>query len=47
MSSAILVSSRLVARRPLSQARVRGRNLRDMRIVGTNPRAVLFARPAT
>lgn len=44
ISSATLVSSRLVARYLLSQVRVRGRNLRQMLIVGTNPRAVLFAR---
>jgi exopolysaccharide biosynthesis polyprenyl glycosylphosphotransferase len=44
ISSATLVSSRLVARYLLSQFRVRGRNLREMLIVGTNPRAVLFAR---
>jgi exopolysaccharide biosynthesis polyprenyl glycosylphosphotransferase len=44
ISSATLVSSRLVARCLLSQVRVRGRNLREMVIVGTNPRAVLFAR---
>jgi exopolysaccharide biosynthesis polyprenyl glycosylphosphotransferase len=43
ISSATLVSSRLVARHLLSQVRVRGRNLREMLIVGTNPRAVLFA----
>jgi exopolysaccharide biosynthesis polyprenyl glycosylphosphotransferase len=44
ISSATFVSSRLVARYLLSQVRVRGRNLREMLIVGTNPRAVLFAR---
>jgi len=44
ISGATFVSSRLVARYLLSQVRVRGRNLRDMLIVGTNPRAVLFAR---
>jgi exopolysaccharide biosynthesis polyprenyl glycosylphosphotransferase len=44
ISSATIVSSRLVARYVLSQVRVRGRNLREMVIVGTNPRAVLFAR---
>jgi exopolysaccharide biosynthesis polyprenyl glycosylphosphotransferase len=43
ISSATLVASRLVARHLLSQVRVRGRNLREMLIVGTNPRAVLFA----
>ena len=44
ISSATLVSSRLVVRYLLSQVRARGRNLREMVIVGTNPRAVLFAR---
>jgi len=44
ISSATFVSSRLVARYLLSQVRVRGRNLREMLIVGTNPRAILFAR---
>jgi exopolysaccharide biosynthesis polyprenyl glycosylphosphotransferase len=44
ISSATLVSSRLIARYLLSQVRVRGRNLREIVIVGTNPRAVLFAR---
>ena len=42
-SIATLVSSRLVARYLLSQVRIRGRNLREMLIVGTNPRAVRFA----
>jgi len=44
ISSATFVASRLVTRYLLSQVRVRGRNLREMVIVGTNPRAVLFAR---
>jgi exopolysaccharide biosynthesis polyprenyl glycosylphosphotransferase len=43
ISSAVMVLSRLVARCVLSQVRVRGRNLREMLIVGTNPRAALFA----
>jgi exopolysaccharide biosynthesis polyprenyl glycosylphosphotransferase len=43
ISSATLVASRLVARHLLAQVRLRGRNLREMLIVGTNPRAVLFA----
>ncbi|MGD0009158.1 MAG: sugar transferase [Terriglobia bacterium] len=43
ISSATLVASRLVARHLLSRLRVRGRNLRQMLIVGTNHRAVLFA----
>ena len=44
VSTATLVASRLVARNLQSHLRVRGRNLRQMLIVGTNPRAVLFAR---
>lgn len=44
ISNATFVSSRLVARYLLSKVRARGRNLREMVIVGTNPRAVLFAR---
>ncbi len=44
ISTATFVLSRLVVRYLLSQVRVRGRNLREMLIVGTNPRAVLFAR---
>jgi exopolysaccharide biosynthesis polyprenyl glycosylphosphotransferase len=43
ISSATLVLSRLLARHLLSRVRVRGRNLREMLIAGTNPRAVLFA----
>ncbi|NIM99268.1 MAG: exopolysaccharide biosynthesis polyprenyl glycosylphosphotransferase [candidate division Zixibacteria bacterium] len=43
-SSAIAISSRLMLRYALEQARIRGRNLRHMVIVGTNPRAVRFAR---
>jgi exopolysaccharide biosynthesis polyprenyl glycosylphosphotransferase len=42
-SSAIAISSRLLLRYALEQARIRGRNLRHMVIVGTNPRAVQFA----
>jgi exopolysaccharide biosynthesis polyprenyl glycosylphosphotransferase len=44
ISSVTLISSRLVGRHLLSRLRVRGRNLRQMLIVGTNPRAVHFAR---
>jgi exopolysaccharide biosynthesis polyprenyl glycosylphosphotransferase len=44
LSSAALISSRLVGRHLLSRLRVLGRNLRQMVIVGTNPRAVHFAR---
>jgi exopolysaccharide biosynthesis polyprenyl glycosylphosphotransferase len=43
ISSATLLASRLVARHLLSRLRARGRNLRQMLIVGTNRRAVLFA----
>ena len=43
ISSSTLVASRLVGRQLLSRLRVRGHNLREMLIVGTNPRAVLFA----
>jgi exopolysaccharide biosynthesis polyprenyl glycosylphosphotransferase len=43
ISSATLVASRLVVRHLLSRIRARGRDLRQMLIVGTNPRAVLFA----
>ena len=43
ISSAIFISSRLVVRYVLAQVRVRGRNSREMVIVGTNSRAVLFA----
>lgn len=43
ISSAVMVVSRLLARYALFQARLHNRNLRTMLIVGTNPRAVLFA----
>jgi len=43
ISSATVVASRLVGRYALSQVRVRGRNLRQILIVGTNHRAVRFA----
>jgi exopolysaccharide biosynthesis polyprenyl glycosylphosphotransferase len=42
--SAAVVLSRVVLRHLLQQVRVRGRNLRALLIVGTNPRAVGFAR---
>jgi exopolysaccharide biosynthesis polyprenyl glycosylphosphotransferase len=38
------IVSRLLLRLFLAQVRLRGRNLRDMLIVGTNPRGVQFAR---
>jgi exopolysaccharide biosynthesis polyprenyl glycosylphosphotransferase len=40
----IASGGRLLMRAVLRNARLRGRNLRDMLIVGTNPRAVQFAR---
>ena len=43
VSSTTAVSSRLALRYLLGRIRVRGRNLRYMLIVGTNPRAVDFA----
>ena len=43
-STGILVCSRLALRMVLAQARLRGRNLRNVLIVGTNRRAVEFAR---
>ncbi len=43
-TSVIAISSRLILRYALEQARIHGRNLRHMVIVGTNPRAVRFAR---
>jgi exopolysaccharide biosynthesis polyprenyl glycosylphosphotransferase len=42
--TATTVAGRLLMRILLRSARLRGRNLRDMLIVGTNPRAVQFAR---
>ena len=44
VSSLKVASSRLAARWLLRGVRTRGRNLRHMLIVGTNPRAVHFAR---
>jgi exopolysaccharide biosynthesis polyprenyl glycosylphosphotransferase len=43
LSTLMLVCSRLVLRVLLVQTRLRGRNLRDMLIVGTNSRAIEFA----
>ncbi|MGO8987298.1 MAG: sugar transferase [bacterium] len=43
-SSGITILSRLVLRYTLEWARLRGRNLRHMLLVGTNPRAVEFAK---
>jgi exopolysaccharide biosynthesis polyprenyl glycosylphosphotransferase len=43
VSTAVTVSSRLMLRSILAFARRRGRNLRDMLIVGTNTRALEFA----
>jgi exopolysaccharide biosynthesis polyprenyl glycosylphosphotransferase len=43
-SSTIAISSRLILRYGLKRVRIGGRNLRHMLIVGTNPRAVQFAR---
>ncbi len=42
-SSAIIILSRLVLRYFLKRIRLKGRNLRHILIVGTNPRAVRFA----
>jgi exopolysaccharide biosynthesis polyprenyl glycosylphosphotransferase len=44
VSSALTILGRLALRSFLKQLRMRGRNLRNLVIVGTNPRAVLFAR---
>ena len=44
LSSALLVSSRLILRWFLAQTRLHGRNLRDILIVGTNARSVGFAK---
>jgi exopolysaccharide biosynthesis polyprenyl glycosylphosphotransferase len=44
LNSSIIVSSRLVLRSLLNRVRRHGRNLREIVIVGTNPRAVRFAR---
>jgi len=44
ISSATAASSRLLVRHLLGVVRSRGRNLRHMLVVGTNPRAIRFAR---
>jgi exopolysaccharide biosynthesis polyprenyl glycosylphosphotransferase len=44
VSSLLMVSSRLILRRVLARMRIHGRNLRHMLIVGTNARAVRFAK---
>ena len=44
LSSSTCISSRLLLRSFLRRVRSHGRNLRQMLIVGTNPRAVRFAR---
>ena len=43
-AAATITTGRLFMRIVLRQARVHGRNLRDVLIIGTNPRAVQFAR---
>ncbi|MGC2162101.1 MAG: sugar transferase [Silvibacterium sp.] len=43
VSTTVLCASRLLLRIVLAQFRVRGRNLRHMLILGTNPRAIEFA----
>ena len=40
----LCISSRMLMRTILERIRLRGRNLRYMLVVGTNPRAVEFAR---
>jgi len=42
-STAGAILSRLAMRSLLKRLRLNGRNLRDMLIVGTNPRAIQFA----
>jgi exopolysaccharide biosynthesis polyprenyl glycosylphosphotransferase len=44
LSTGILISSRIVLRTILARTRLHGRNLRNVLIVGTNSRAVEFAR---
>jgi exopolysaccharide biosynthesis polyprenyl glycosylphosphotransferase len=44
LETGLTVSGRFVLRYTLAHIRLRGRNLRQMLIVGTNPRAVEFAR---
>ncbi len=43
-STVTVISGRLIVRFLLAHIRIRGRNLRNMLIVGTSPRAVRFAR---
>jgi exopolysaccharide biosynthesis polyprenyl glycosylphosphotransferase len=43
-ASATTIASRMIMRSLLRRARLHGRNLRDMLVVGTNARAVQFAR---
>jgi exopolysaccharide biosynthesis polyprenyl glycosylphosphotransferase len=47
ISLAVLCGSRLVLRAALARVRMHGRNLRYMLVLGTNPRAVEFARRIT
>ncbi len=44
VASILLIISRLILRITLKQVRLNGRNVRNILIVGTNPRAVQFAR---
>jgi exopolysaccharide biosynthesis polyprenyl glycosylphosphotransferase len=44
VSTSAIIASRLALREFLRRARIRGRNLRHLVIIGTNPRAVEFAR---
>ena len=43
-SSLVIITSRMLMRSVLAVLRVQGHNLRNMLIVGTNPRAIQFAR---
>jgi exopolysaccharide biosynthesis polyprenyl glycosylphosphotransferase len=44
LTTTIVISSRLILRYGLGKVRIRGRNLRHMLLVGTNQRAIQFAR---
>jgi exopolysaccharide biosynthesis polyprenyl glycosylphosphotransferase len=44
VATSAIIASRLVLREFLRRARIHGRNLRHLLIIGTNPRAVEFAR---
>jgi len=44
VSSLLLIISRVIVRTLLAQTRLRGRNLRHMLVVGTNARAITFAK---